>query len=423
MEAYDIFPMPQEASMDHLQPQRAKYVDGFSDMPGAPKWGPAEGHVSDLPVNEEFLWQSRTLFGHLAQDWTTYPPEAQSRLSRAAQGGESSVELCFAGSRFLVDLKGLKQYNKLDRTRVRDVRYALSHKKKWILISKSAEMQWIVMDDAACRDIEQGCGKRHLGHDAVLFEARLHRGTVYIDKARQRAYDSLRVDAFRSLLALPEAVWALLQPGSQDLELPQSSDWHDLLFRQFETTKFGGRQRARHEDLFVSRVTCHVRKRLYLQFMEKLCSWAGQARLLLCFHGTKEANRAQIVEDNFSMGRVSRSTGNFGWFGKGIYFGRRAYTALGYNEGSELLCCLVAVKDVFHTPPPDSSANPFHGKPCQEGYDAHLSPSAKELVVFNPRQILPCFTLHLSHPVECSGQQVFIPATTYEKGSPSDYMH
>lgn len=169
MEAYDIFPMPQEASMAHLQPSRERYVDRFKDIMAAPKWGPGEGQVSDLPVKEEFLWQSRTRFGHLAQDWTTYPPEAQNRLSRAAQRGESSVELCFGGSRFLVDLKGLKQYNKLDRTRVRDVRFALSHKKKWILISKSAEMQWIVMDDATCRDIEQGCGKRHLCHDAVLF--------------------------------------------------------------------------------------------------------------------------------------------------------------------------------------------------------------------------------------------------------------
>ena len=84
------------------------------------------------------------------------------------------------------------------------------------------------------------------------------------------------------------------------MELPAASDWHDLLFRQFEMTKFGGR--ARHEDLLVSGVTCHVRKR----------SWAGQSRLLLCFHGTKQANRARIIEDNFSMGKVSSSTGNFG---------------------------------------------------------------------------------------------------------------
>ena len=260
----------------------------------------------------------------------------------------------------------------------------------------------------AAKDIDEGRGRRHLCHDAVLFEVWQPRlGTVYIDKKRQRAYDSLCHDSFRGLLTLPRYVWSHAQHWPQDIVLPPSSEWYRLLFRHFETTKLGGRGGFRHmenADLFVCEIACHLRKKLYLQFLEKLHSWRGQGRLLVCFHGTKIANKAKIIEDNFAMSKVGTNTGNPGYYGRGIYFGRRAQTALGYNEGTELLCCLVAVKDVFTTPPPDNCQNPYYGRACKKGYDAHLSPSARELVIFNTRQILPCFTLHLSRHTHDSSQ-------------------
>ena len=338
--------------------------------------------------------------------------------------GDPKVKLHFGASQFIVDLNLMQQYNAADRTKVREVRLALSHPKKWILISKSSESHWIVLDESNCKDIEEGLGQRHLGHDAVLFEILNSRlGRVYVDKARQRAYDSLCHDAFRGLLTLPRCIWVKVSKGPQDLLLPPSSEWHQLLFRHFETTKFGGRKRVQNEDLFVGGVTCHLRKQLYLQFVEKLHSWGGKARVLLGFHGTDSVNRAKIIENNFAMSKIGMSSGNRGWFGKGIYFGRRAYTSLGYNTGAELLCCLVVVKDVFTTPPPDSVRNPYHGQDCKNGFDSHLSPSGKELVIFNPRQILPCFTLHLSRPVHISSQQtVSAAATSYDKSSTSDYV-
>ena len=66
--------------------------------------------------------------------------------------------------------------------------------------------------------------------------------------------------------------------------------------------------------------------------------------------------------------------------------------------GKKLLCCLVAVhKDrTFTCPMPDSHENPYYGKECNDGYDSHLSPSGRELVIFNVKQILPCFCLRLS---------------------------
>ncbi|CAE7601490.1 unnamed protein product, partial [Symbiodinium microadriaticum] len=44
----------------------------------------------------------------------------------------------------------------------------------------------------------------------------------------------------------------------------------------------------------------------------------------------------------------------------------------GSRQRTELLCCLVAVKDVFVTPPPDSPGNTYHGQPCKLGYDAYV---------------------------------------------------
>ena len=426
--AYKLLPMPKEGSVDHLGPYSMEFVDDFTDiMPGAPRWGPGEGYfdVSDLPAEDSMLWQSRTRFGGIAQDWTNYPPHVQATLNAAKMSGKSTVEICFNASLFIVDLKHMKQYNAADDTKVRDVRLSAAHPKKWLLISKSEEGHWIVLDQDSCKEIDEGRGKRHLCHGAVLFEISSCRvGRVYVDKARHRAYHCLHADAFRGLLALPMSVWNQVQQGPQDISLPFSSEWHQLLFCHFEQTKFGGKRgrRVLHEDIVVGEITAHLRKRLYLQFLEKIQSWGGQVRLLLCFHGTKEANRAEIIENNFSMSKIGAGTGNQGWFGKGIYFGRRAYTSLGYNDGAELLCCLVAVKDVFTTPPPDSHKNSYHGKPCKEGYDAHLSPSGKELVVFNPRQILPCFTLHLSREVHLSGQQVMsVAASSYGKSSRSDY--
>jgi hypothetical protein len=84
------------------------------------------------------------------------------------------------------------------------------------------------------------------------------------------------------------------------------------------------------------------------------------------------------------------------WFGKGIYFSERAFTALGYNDGHLFIAGVVAVNNAFQCPLPDNSLNPYHGKPCAKGYDAHYSPSKKELVVFNPKQILPCFVLEMT---------------------------
>lgn len=115
------------------------------------------------------------------------------------------------------------------------------------------------------------------------------------------------------------------------------------------------------------------------------------------------------MSGNFSTEKIGKKTGNMGYFGKGIYFARRAFTALGYNKNADgnksrkLLCCLVVLRDTYligkdvRSEAIEGSTNPYHGKPVKDGYDSHLSPQGKEIVVFDVQQILPCFCLALSH--------------------------
>jgi hypothetical protein len=131
--------------------------------------------------------------------------------------------------------------------------------------------------------------------------------------------------------------------------------------------------------------------------MAKVQDFGSDARVLIGFHGTLSTNHTPIMHSNFSMRRVGQGSHNNGWFGSGIYFARRAFTALGYNKGGkELLACLLVVQKTLPVPGPPGPGNKYHGQPCEEGYDSHLSPTGKELCLFNPRQILPCFLLELN---------------------------
>ena len=150
--------MPMEGSLDPLRPLSQSYVDAFEDiLPGAPEWGPGEGHVdlSALPAEDALLWQSRTCFGAVARDWTDYPQDAQAKINRAMRRGDTKVELSFGASRFLVDLERMKQYNRADRTKVRDVRRATVHAKKWIVMSKRAESHWVVLMSRAAKMLKK----------------------------------------------------------------------------------------------------------------------------------------------------------------------------------------------------------------------------------------------------------------------------
>lgn len=56
--------------------------------------------------------------------------------------------------------------------------------------------------------------------------------------------------------------------------------------------------------------------------------------------------------------------------------------------GTKLLLCKVLVGHSFRMSRVET------GKPQVEGYDSHISPCGKELVIFSPDQILPTYIIH-----------------------------
>ncbi|XP_071157641.1 uncharacterized protein [Mytilus edulis] len=112
---------------------------------------------------------------------------------------------------------------------------------------------------------------------------------------------------------------------------------------------------------------------------------------VLAFHGTEQKNIKPIVENNFKVpgekGFTHRT--DTGWYGKGVYFSEYPSYSMGYISGaSQLLLCQVLPGKVFHC------TNLIHGAEMKKGYDSHMSPDKKELVVFNCHHIIPAYIVH-----------------------------
>jgi len=115
---------------------------------------------------------------------------------------------------------------------------------------------------------------------------------------------------------------------------------------------------------------------------------------ILAFHGTKAENLDSIIRNNFSLTFLSKNSGDNGWFGAGLYFSEYTTTSLGYNQnqsmsgGAKLLLSKVLIGKQYKCP------GRMDGKPLQPGHDSHLSPEGHEVVIFDPRQILPCYLVY-----------------------------
>jgi len=109
------------------------------------------------------------------------------------------------------------------------------------------------------------------------------------------------------------------------------------------------------------------------------------------FHGTESKNIAPICTNNFSVpgsNGVAHKTDS-GWYGKGIYFSEYPEYSIGYiSDCSKILLCKVLLGKSY------KCNGLIMGQKCQTGYTSHLSPDEKELVIFHPDQILPCYVVH-----------------------------
>ena len=114
--------------------------------------------------------------------------------------------------------------------------------------------------------------------------------------------------------------------------------------------------------------------------------------MVLAFHGTRERKTVDsIVRKNFDPSFIGSQTDS-GWWGRGFYFSEYPATSLGY--GSNLLLCRVLPGKTFDV------KERCDGKPLRSGYQSHrLQADAngygQELVIDNPKQILPCYILHV----------------------------
>lgn len=112
---------------------------------------------------------------------------------------------------------------------------------------------------------------------------------------------------------------------------------------------------------------------------------------ILAFHGTQEANIKSIVENNFKVpgqqGFAHRT--DTGFYGRGVYFSEYPNYSMGYISGAtQLLLCQVLPGNVYVCP------SVVQGASLQQGYDSHMSPDKKELVIFNSHHILPFYIVH-----------------------------
>lgn len=112
---------------------------------------------------------------------------------------------------------------------------------------------------------------------------------------------------------------------------------------------------------------------------------------VLAFHGTEEKNIIPICESGFKIpgdsGHKHRT--DTGWYGKGVYFSEYPAYSMGYISGaSKFLLCQVLPGKVFQC------TKLIHGAALSSGYDSHMSPCKKELVIFNKYHILPSYIVH-----------------------------
>ncbi|KAF2074720.1 hypothetical protein CYY_003952 [Polysphondylium violaceum] len=109
------------------------------------------------------------------------------------------------------------------------------------------------------------------------------------------------------------------------------------------------------------------------------------------FHGTDSKNIAPICTNNFSVPGTNgvKNKTDSGWYGAGIYFSEYPEYSIGYiSDCNKILLCKVLLGKSF------KCNGLIVGQKCQSGYTSHLSPDEKELVIFHPDQILPCYVVH-----------------------------
>ena len=358
------------------------------------------------PSDRNMRWESRTRFSHPHRPWDAYTADLSDQIEGAFKSKQPTVNILIKGREFHISFAMMTQTNAAAPKRVRDIRRVEVHEMAWAIarmpVTSKQPCQLELCSDDASACIEHGTGDRGFIDGAVTMSDKCGDGKKYnVDKMRLRAFPAGGRDPkyYHHVVPIP-AVFTKYLRAVQHGDLPPSSTIYRQIVKRFNASKNCDMLNIKQDDLTVTSIQFTIHPDHFINFAHQLATKdIPKRRVRLVFHGTYERLIDTLMLTNFSLERVGSHCGNQGWFGKGIYLARQSFTALGYNAGPYLIASLVVFENAFQCPMPDSSVNPYHGKPLKDGHDAHKSPSGKELVIFNPAQILPCFKLRLSSSV------------------------
>ena len=174
---------------------------------------------------------------------------------------------------------------------------------------------------------------------------------------------------------------------------------HDTHFRIAES-QFLRLARERNLSASLTEVHYFVNPPLVEKFKKKALEFQGKysktpehSEFIPAWHGTRPENIDKIVQENFRLDKLAANTGNRGCFGAGIYFSEFPDVSMGY--GSKMLLCMVLPGKAYDV----TQSKSMLGVPCEPGYDSHRVAAdtkgrGRELVIFDPDQILPCYVVN-----------------------------
>ena len=140
-----------------------------------------------------------------------------------------------------------------------------------------------------------------------------------------------------------------------------------------------------------------VNPALMRQFEEQRSDFQSKripTETVLAFHATRDRSTVEkIVRDNFDLAFIGSQT-DAGWYGRGFYFSEFPAVSQGY--GSNMLLCKVLPGKTFDLTVTDR----MDGQRLKQGFNSHrvagdANGYGQELMIDNPRQILPCYILHV----------------------------
>ena len=140
-------------------------------------------------------------------------------------------------------------------------------------------------------------------------------------------------------------------------------------------------------------------RKLFECFEQYRTQLEDKNRLLFVYHGSSAESLRSIAKDGFFEVNVlddsSRQIAALdkGYFGRGIYHGMAADYAIHYAEkyrkSNQILLSVVLPGRSYIV----KKGGEKFGRTCELGFDSHISPELKEIVLFRSAQVLPMFIL------------------------------